>query len=266
VSTFFLVLGFALFPLGVALVGIVAFVTFMRRHGDPAMDGLAGTTQTPIARTAGGKARFRGRVVAPPEGALRDPMSGRAAAWYRVEGFRAAARSSERSLSWSEAFTLRDARDFGIDDGSGEIVRVVADEAKYLVPMNLFGGVQAAFAPDGLPWTRHELTPEMESFIRTQGGIGEGTPIKAHGWLVAPGSTVTVVGFLDRSSGAPVLRDRAPQSPLVVYGIDEATLQEDRRVRRRNRLILVVVGTAMALLGLLCFALSMALSFTVSIN
>lgn len=255
-ADFLCIAGGLLTMFGAVLVGIILFVQISRRGKDPAMSALEGTTPTRAASAPDGEVRLRGVVVPSEQGTLSEPLGGEPTVWWRVEAFSAASRATQHGIRWRSLFTQRDARDFGVDDGSGQVVRVMANQAKYLTPMDMFGGVQAALAPDGLPWTRHELTPRIEATIRAQAPGSHASTLKAHRWALAPGDTVTVVGWLDRSSGWPVLRDASPRSPLVVYGIDEQTLTEDRRVRRRNRRVIVAVGVLMILAGLFATLLS----------
>jgi hypothetical protein len=252
--------GCGLISIGLVLIGIIAYVAILRRS-DTATAALVGTSLTRASHAAAGRVRLRGVVVPSEQGSLSEPLHGGPAVWFRLEAFHATSTQSTRGARWTPLFSLRDARDFGIDDGSGQIVRVLANEAGYVVPMDVFGGVHAAVAPDGLPWTRHEMTPRIESYLRSHEASGaEGANLKAHRSCLAVGETVTVVGWLDRSTGHPVLHAHPPESPLVVYGIEEETLREDRRVRLRNRILLTAAGIAMVVFGFLALAASMLMS------
>ena len=85
---------------------------------------------TPIGNTNDGPAAVRGRIVPSEAGLFMSPASGRSVVGARLEVFQTGSEGTTLLKS------LTAARDFLIDDGSGELARVVTKGAWVAVEGN----------------------------------------------------------------------------------------------------------------------------------
>ena len=163
---------------------------------------LARASCTPIRNTNDGPAAVRGRIVASDAGLFISPPSGRSVVWARLEVFQ----TDVEGTSLSKSLTA--ARDFLIDDGSGEPARVVAKGAWVAV--------------EGSPPHRiDDIDPATRALFEAR-GAGDGRYLEET--LLAPGDEVVVVGPARR---APIAAESSTAPTLVFEG----------RVRRVDELL-----------------------------
>jgi hypothetical protein len=89
---------------------------------------LRGASCVPIRETSGGVVAIRGRVLPSELGLLISPASGRSAVWARLK---VKGDDPEGGAAGVTIKTFIAARDFLIDDGSGELAYVVANQARF---------------------------------------------------------------------------------------------------------------------------------------
>ncbi len=171
-------------------------------------------------RLVTGPVALRGTVVAGPDGVVREPLSGRESVWYRLTAFGpiAGARSHNDHV---EIHSEVDARDFLLDDGSRSPPLVSVDDAGFVVPMDMYGDAAVVFGSGDLPWTRHHLTEQHVAALRARCSRPATRVVRADCHALAPGTAVTVVGWLERGATGPTLVGRPPDHPLIVYAAGE---------------------------------------------
>ncbi len=155
---------------------------------------LLGASCTSTREASGGGVAIRGRVLASELGPLVSPPSGRAVVWTRVDVLRDGAEGLGRIASETAA------RDFQIDDGSGELAYVVAHGARFL--------------PDNLKTRRiTELEPRLRAFLEAR-GLESAHAVDEH--VFEPGDEIIAVGPSRRVSVAAKEGEAATASRLVL--------------------------------------------------
>src|SRR4051812_43475617 len=88
---------------------------------------IMSTPTSPIRQAPGGLVEVKGRIVPSEQGVLQTPFSGRHAVWARITVQER--RQRGRSSYWATIINEVDARSFFVDDGSGELARVLPQNA-----------------------------------------------------------------------------------------------------------------------------------------
>jgi hypothetical protein len=164
---------------------------------------LGRASYTPIRNTHAGPTAIRGRIVPSEAGLFISPPSGRSVVWARLEVLQ------DDGEGTTAIKSLTAARDFLIDDGSGELARVVAERAWVTVESNS-------------PCRIEEIDPATRSFLEARGlgwrassnkGGGDGRHLRET--VLAPGDEVVAVGPALRE---PVTAESAAAPQLVLKG------------------------------------------------
>jgi hypothetical protein len=198
---------------------------------------LGRASYTPIRSTHGGPAAVRGHIVASEAGLLISPLSGRSAVWARLELFQDDVEGTTAIKS------LTAARDFLIDDGSGELARVVAGRAWVTVESNP-------------PHRMEEIDPATRAFLEARGLRWRASSNKGGGderhlteTLLAPGDEVVAIG--------PALREpvteAAAATQLILKGrigrVDELLVATWPPSATRRPTFVIPLSAAMVVTG-----------------
>jgi E3 Ubiquitin ligase len=234
----------------VFLIGLVVTLTniknFTRRQR------IIATPTSPIAQAPGnGIVEIKGHIVPSEQGLVQTPFSGRHAVWCRVTVQEL--RSAGRSRHWHTILSEVDGRPFLVDDGSGQMARVMPQGANVILDTQ-------NVASSG---TFNDAQHHLEHFLQSRG-------LKSTSWLgfnkdmryaeevLAPQDVLYALGPSRREAGPPV-RDgyrMVPGTQLVMFhgmGSDgELILTNKSEDQLTNKLLTgFVVGLALAGLGLL---------------
>src|SRR5688572_28058567 len=120
-----LVIAGILFVIGV-IVTLTNLKNFKRRQR------IIATPTTPIVQAPGNAlVEIKGRIVPSEQGLVQTPFSGRHAVWCRVQIQER--RQSGRNSYWHTLLTEVDGRPFLVDDGSGQLARVMPNGANVIL-------------------------------------------------------------------------------------------------------------------------------------
>ena len=115
----------------VFLIGVIITLTNIKNW--KRRQRIIATPTSPVAQAPGnGLVEIKGRVVASEQGIIQTPFSGRHAVWTRITVQEL--RSSGKNSYWHTLLTEADGRVFMVDDGSGQMARVMP------VGANVHGG------------------------------------------------------------------------------------------------------------------------------
>jgi hypothetical protein len=203
---------------------------------------LGRASYTPIRSTNGGPAAVRGHIVPSEAGLFISPLSGRSAVWARLEVFQDDVEGTTAIKS------LTAARDFLIDDGSGELALVVAERAWVTVESN---------PPHRPPHRIEEIDPATRAFLEARGLRGRASSNKGGGdgrhlteTVLAPGDEVVAVGPALR---APIAAGSAAATQLVLKGrigrVDELLVASWPPSAIRRPTFVIPLGAAMVVTG-----------------
>ncbi|MCL2776736.1 MAG: E3 ubiquitin ligase family protein [Polyangiaceae bacterium] len=178
---------------------------------------ILATPTSPIRQAPGiGPVGIKGRILPSEQGLLQAPFSGRPAVWYRVtvdelrEGY-------VSNSYWKQVFHEFDKRAFVVDDGSGQVARVIPNVVTCVVNLR-------EVATSG---TFHDATPQLEAFLashglQSRGFFGFNKTMRYREEILVPGDTVYAVGPSRRDPGPPVSDGyrEAPSTQLVLFSGD----------------------------------------------
>ena len=206
----------------------------------------------PVAHAPGaGLVEIKGRVLPSEQGIVQTPFSGRHAVWTRITVQEL--RSAGRSRHWHTVLTEADGRVFMVDDGSGQMARVMPAGANIILE-------KQNIASSG---TFNDAQPHLEAFLASRGlkstsFLGLNKSMRYEEELIAPGDPVYALGPSRREPGPPVHDGyrMVPGSQLVLFaGIgDENELILTNRTEEQLTSKLLggfVAGLVMTGLGLL---------------
>ena len=201
-----LVLGGVLFLIGV-IVTLTNVKNWKRRQR------IIATPTSPIAQAPGNQlVEIKGRVVPGEQGLVQTPFSGRHAVWTRVTVQEL--RSSGRNSYWHTLLTEMDGRIFMVDDGSGQLARVIPAGANVILD-------KVNIASSG---TFNDAQPHLEQFLVSRGlkstsWLGLNKSMRYEEELLAPGDPVYALGPSRREVGPPVNDGyrMVPGSQLVMF-------------------------------------------------
>jgi hypothetical protein len=201
-----LVIGGVLFIIGVIVV-LTNLKNWKRRQR------IIATPTSPIAQAPGNRlVEIKGRVVPSEQGIIQTPFSGRHAVWTRITVQEL--RSSGRNSYWHTLLTEMDGRPFMVDDGSGQLARVLPAGANVILD-------KVNVAASG---TFNDAQPHLEAFLASRGlkstsWLGFNKSMRYEEELIAPGDPVYALGPSRREAGPPVNDGyrMVPGSMLVMF-------------------------------------------------
>jgi len=175
-----LIIGGILFLFGV-IVTVTNIKNYKRRQR------IIATPTSPIAQAPGnGLVEIKGRIAPSEQGLVQTPFSGRHAVWCRVTVQEL--RSSGRSSYWHTILTEVDGRLFMVDDGSGQMARVMPTAANVMLD-------KVSVASSG---TFNDAAPHLEAFLQSRGlkstswiGFNKGPPVH-DGYRMVPSSQLVM--------------------------------------------------------------------------
>lgn len=167
----------------------------------------------PVAHAPGnGLVEIKGRVLPSEQGIVQTPFSGRHAVWTRITVQEL--RSAGRSRHWHTLLTEADGRVFMVDDGSGQMARVMPAGANVILE-------KQNIASSG---TFNDAQPHLEAFLASRGlkstsFLGFNKSMRYEEELIAPGDPVYALGPSRREPGPPVHDGyrMVPGSQLVLF-------------------------------------------------
>lgn len=193
------------------LIGIV--VTFANVKNWQRRKRILGTPTSPIAQAPGnGPVEIKGRIVPSEQGLVQTPFSGRHAVWCRVTVQEL--RSSGRSSHWHTILTEADGRPFMVDDGSGQMARVLPAGANVILD-------KRNVASSG---TFNDAASHLEAFLASRGlkstsWLGFNKSMRYEEEVLAPNDPLYALGPSRREAGPPVHDGyrMVPGSQLVMF-------------------------------------------------
>jgi hypothetical protein len=188
----------AFFVFGGILLVIGVIVTLVNLKNWKRRQRIIATPTSPIAQAPGqGLVEIKGRVVPSEQGIVQTPFSGRHAVWTRITVQEL--RQSGRSSHWHTLLTEADGRVFMVDDGSGQLARVVPAGANVMLDKH-------SVASSG---TFNDAQPHLEAFLASRGlkstsWLGFNKSMRYEEELIAPGDSLYALGPSRREPGPPV--------------------------------------------------------------
>jgi E3 ubiquitin ligase len=239
-------MGITLLIIGAILfvIGAIAFasgIPNMKRRGR-----IIRTPTSPIAQAPGnGPVEIKGRIAPSEQGLVAAPFSGRQAVWVRVTVQER--RSSGRSSYWKTVVNEADGRPFMVDDGSGQLARVMPPGANVILDAQ-------KVADSG---TFRDAPPHLEAFLNSRGlkstsFLGFNKAMRYEEQVLAPGDDLYAIGPSRREPGPPVSDGyrMVPGSQLVLYAgqgaAGELILTNKTEEQLVSRLLWGFVGGAIA--------------------
>jgi hypothetical protein len=201
-----LIIGGILFVIGVIVV-LTNLKNWKRRQR------IIATPTSPIAHAPGNQlVEIKGRALPSEQGIIQTPFSGRHAVWTRVTVQEL--RSSGRNSYWHTLLTEMDGRVFFVEDGSGQMARVMPAGANVILD-------KVNVAASG---TFNDAQPHLEAFLASRGlkstsWLGFNKSMRYEEELIAPGDPVYALGPSRREAGPPVNDGyrMVPGSQLVMF-------------------------------------------------
>jgi hypothetical protein len=251
----FLFLGGVIFLIG-GIIALTGLKNLARRKR------ILATPTSPVRQARGGPVEIKGRIVPSEQGVLMAPFSGRHAVWTRVTVEER--RSRGRSSYWATIINESDGRSFFVDDGSGEVARILPQAANVILE-------RQSVASSG---TFRDAPPHLEAFLQSRGVkstgfFGFNKQMRYQEELLAPGDSLYAIGLSRRDPGPPVNDGyrMAPSSQLVLYAgpaaADELILTNKSEEELVSRLLwrfligalFACTGAAFALAGVVMLIL-----------
>lgn len=202
----FIILGGIVFVIGV-IIALVNLKNWKRRQR------IIATPTSPIAQAPGNAlVEIKGRIAPSEQGLLQTPFSGRHAVWCRV--IVQELRSSGRNSYWHTLLTEVDGRVFMVDDGSGQMGRIMPQGAEVILDAH-------NIASSG---TFNDAAPHLEQFLQMRGlkstsWLGFNKSMRYSEEVLAPGDNLYALGPSRRDAGPPVHDGyrMVPGSQLVMF-------------------------------------------------
>ncbi|MFO0665164.1 MAG: hypothetical protein U0174_14515 [Polyangiaceae bacterium] len=210
--------------IGVLIMGGIVFfiggiVLLMSLKSMRRRKRILGTPTSPIAQAPGtGPVELKGRIVPSEQGVLAAPFSGRQGVWVRV--IVQEWRQHGRSGSWHTILNEIDSRSFFIDDGSGQMARVLPQGAEVILDTQTIGK----------SGTFNDAQPHFEGFLASRGlkstnFLGFNKSMQYQEEIMVPNDNVYALGPSRREAGPPVNDGyrMVPSSQLIMFaGAGEA--------------------------------------------
>jgi hypothetical protein len=242
-----LVIGGILFVIGI-IVTLTNLKNFKRRQR------IIATPTSPIAQAPGnGLVEIKGRIQPSEQGLVQAPFSGRHAVWVRITVQEL--RSSGRNSYWHTILSEVDGRPFMVDDGSGQMARVMANGANVILDKH-------NIASSG---TFNDAAHHLEGFLASRGlkstsWLGFNKSMRYEEELLAPGDPLYALGPSRREAGPPTHDGyrMSPGSMLVMFAAQamgpegELLLTNKSEAELTSKLLTgFVIGCVLGGLGLL---------------
>ncbi len=237
-----LVFGGILFVIGV-ITTLVGLKNYKRRQR------IITTPTSPIGQAPGnGPVEIKGRIVASEQGVLQTPFSGRHAVWCRITVQEH--RSSGRSSYWATVVNEVDQRPFMVDDGSGQMARIMPQGANVILDAQ-------QVASSG---TFNDAAPHLQGFLASRGistttFLGFNKSMRYTEEVLSPNDPLYALGPSRRDPGPPVNDGyrMAPSSQLTLFAVPgdagELILTNKSEEQLVSRLLWGFVG-GLVLMGL----------------
>lgn len=182
---------------------------------------IVATPTTPIAHCAGDSVvEIKGKVIASEQGSFRTPFSGREAVFCRIAVQERRRRG--KSSYWHTVIEEIDARDFYVEDGSGQQARIAPRGANTVLD-------KQSVASSGL---FNDPPPQLVAFLSSRGissetWLGMNKNMQYLEEVLAPGDSLYAIGPSHREAGppAPDAYRNGPSSRLVMSGMDKGDLE-----------------------------------------
>ncbi|MFO0735105.1 MAG: hypothetical protein U0270_04465 [Labilithrix sp.] len=243
-----LVFGGILFLIGV-IVTLVNIKNFQRRQR------IIATPTSPIAQAPGnGLVEIKGRIQPSEQGMLQTPFSGRYAVWCRITVQEL--RSSGRNTYWHTVLTEVDQRPFMVEDGSGQLARIIPNGANVILEAQ-------NVASSG---TFNDAAPHLDAFLQSRGlkstsWLGFNKSMRYSEEVLGPNDPLYALGPSRRDAGPPVHDGyrMVPGSQLIMFHgmvpAEELILTNKSEDQLTSKLMTgFVVGLVMTALGFLMSA------------
>lgn len=174
---------------------------------------IMGTPTSPIVQAPGnGPVEVKGRIVAGDQGVLQAPFSGRHGVWVRVTVQEL--RSTGRSSYWATLVDETDFRPFYVDDGSGQMARVMPAGANVILDQQNVGN----------SGTFNDAPPHLMQFLAARGlsttsWLGFNKRMKYDEQVLCVNDPLYALGPSAREAGPPVSDGyrMVPGSQLVMF-------------------------------------------------
>lgn len=224
---------------------------------------IIATPTTRIADATGDSVvEIKGRITAGEQGVFTTPFSGQSAVYCRVT-VQERRRRGKRTY-WHTIIEEVEARDFYVDDGSGQEARVDPRTARAVLDKKSIGS----------SGTFQDPPPHLMAFLQSRGvasttWLGTNKSMQYLEEVLSPGDPLFAIGPSHREAGPPVPDGyrMAPSSRLVMSGMGDGDLElllsnksEEELTRNLGKGIvvgMVLVGSGAAL-GLVGFLLGVA--------
>lgn len=254
----FLIFGGILFFIGV-IVALIGLKNFRRRQR------IIATPTSAVAQAPGNApVEIKGRIVPGEQGVLQAPFSGRHAVWCRITVLEH--RSSGRSSYWATILKEIDQREFFVDDGSGQLAKVLPHGADVLLDAQQVGS----------SGTFNDASPHLQAFLASRGHsttswLGFNKSMRYTEEVLVPNDPLYALGPSRRDPGPPVNDGyrMSPSSQLVLFAGQgeqhELILTNKSEEQLVSNLMWGVVGGGiMAILGALLGAFGLILEIASS--
>ena len=193
------------------LIGVIVTLTGLKNWNRRSR--ILNTPTSPIAQAPGnGAVEIKGRIVPSEQGVVQAPFSGRYAVWVRVTVQEL--RRSGRSSYWATILNEIDARSFFVDDGSGQVARIMPQGANVMLDAQNVGS----------SGTFNDASPHLQAFLASRGlsstsWLGFNKSMRYNEEVLAPTDPLYALGPSRRDPGPPVSDGyrMAPSSQLVLY-------------------------------------------------
>ncbi len=205
--------GFLLFlGAGLVLVGMSLALSNLRNVAR--RKRILATATSPISQAMGGPVEIKGNIVPSEKGLVEAPLSGRQAVWTRVTVEQYRSGSDGNSGGSSIILNEVNGRPFFVDDNSGEVARIIPDDANVVLDQQSIGN-SGQF---------HDPPPGFEEFLgmrglSSKGFFGFNKTMSFYEELLTPGDALYARGPSRREPGRPdnAGSGAAPLGQLVMY-------------------------------------------------
>lgn len=182
---------------------------------------ILATPTTPISQCTGDSVvEIKGKVVASEQGSFTTPFSGRNAVFCRITVQERRRRG--KNTYWHTIIEEIDARDFYVEDGSGQQARVAPRGAKCVLD-------KQSVASSGL---FNDPPPQLVAFLGSRGitsetWLGTNKSMQYLEEVLAPGDSLYAIGPSHREAGPPQpdAYRNVPASRLVMSGMGEGAME-----------------------------------------